>query len=99
MRIILGTCSPVSLCNVTYKVDSKTLANRLKRVLPLIISQEHSGIVPGRLVPDNVLVAFEDSIRRNVSGRVELMSLKLDKSFKNCVLFGDDKSFKNFIFF
>ncbi|CAM8929085.1 unnamed protein product [Rhodiola kirilowii] len=73
---------PISLCNVVAKMVTKVLANRLKTVLPHIISDSQSAFVPGRLISDNILAAHELIHFINTRGkqRVGYLSLKLDIS-------------------
>ncbi len=70
------------LCIVLYKIILKVLANRIKKVLSQVISDTQSAFVPGRLITDNLLVAFESlnymKIKRQ--GRTTHMVVKLDMS-------------------
>ena len=69
-----------SLCNVIYKIISKVLANRLKQVLLEIISPTHNAFVLGRLIIDNVLVAFEilHTMHSRKKSKTGSLALKLD---------------------
>lgn len=50
---------PISICNVAYKIISKVITNKLKRVLPKVISKNQSAFVTGRRVSNNILVVHE----------------------------------------
>jgi hypothetical protein len=55
----LDRYKPIALCNVVYKIISKVIANRLKPLLPTLVSQEHAGFVERRYIMDNIIHAHE----------------------------------------
>ena len=73
---------PISLCNVLYKVISKCLVNRLRPILGEMISENHSAFVPGRLITNNALLAFECLyyMEHGTGAQEPLCAYKLDLS-------------------
>lgn len=55
--MVMRDYRPIACCNVLYKVVSKIPANRLKKLLPSIISENQSAFIKGRLLMENVLLA------------------------------------------
>ncbi|CAN0905267.1 Transposon TX1 uncharacterized 149 kDa protein [Linum grandiflorum] len=73
---------PISLCSVLYRLVAKVLANRMRRVMPKLISEEQSAFIAGRSIIDNVMVAFETihSMKRRQTGKWGEMAIKIDIS-------------------
>ena len=54
-----GKFRPISICNVIYKIITKVIANRLKPILPSLISLEQYGCVEGRQISDGIILVHE----------------------------------------
>ena len=73
---------PISLGNFISRILSKVIANRLKLVLPIVISEAQSAFVPNWLITNNTSVAYEllHRMRNRRQGKVGHMAVKLDIS-------------------
>ena len=68
---------PISLCNSVLKIITKTLANRLKSLLPSLITPHQGGFVKGRLIFDGV-ISLHEIIHSMDKSKEAGMILKLD---------------------
>lgn len=73
---------PISLCNISYKVVAKVLANCLKHVLLHLISDSQSAFVPECIIRDNIFLAHEvmHFLKTSPSKKDLYMAMKLDMS-------------------
>lgn len=73
---------PISLCNVFYKFLYKVLTNRQKPLIDKIISSSQNAFISGRLITDNILIAYElmHSMKYKMRGGMGRMVVKLDMS-------------------
>ena len=73
---------PISLCNTFYKIVSKVVANRLKGILPNLISESQSAFQTDKAISDNILVAFETlhHMKNQKLKKKGFLALKLDMS-------------------
>lgn len=70
---------PIALCNVLIKIITKVIANRLKGLLPKLVSENQCSFVPKRQGIDNVVILQEViHTLRNKRGRKGYIIVKLD---------------------
>ena len=67
---------------MVYKLIAKVLVNQLKFFLSNLVFESQSAFLFGRLISDNMLVAFETLhyLKRKTQSKLGFMALKLDMS-------------------
>ena len=50
---------PISLLNISYKISSSCLANRLKRVLTYLIHENQAGCIKGRFIGEIIRKLYD----------------------------------------
>lgn len=76
--------SPISLCNVIYKLLSKVVVNRLKACIPKLVSPYKVGFVPGRNIHENIIIFMEimHSMQNMKSGKGDfIIKVELSKAY------------------
>lgn len=71
---------PIALCNVLFKIITKTIANRLKKILNDIVSPQQSAFIPNRLITDNTILAYEafHYLKNHKNRKNGVVGIKLD---------------------
>jgi hypothetical protein len=70
---------PISLCNVIYKIITKSLSDRIRHHLPHIIHPSQAAFVQGRHIASNIIIALEIIHSFNLkSWKQKAFFLKLD---------------------
>ena len=73
---------PISLLNTDYKICSKVLANRLRRVISLILSEDQTCGIPDRSIFENLfLIRDRIDYVNHKELSVAIMSLDQEKAF------------------
>ena len=90
---------PISLLNVSYKIASSCISNRLKLVLSKIISSTQNGFLAGRNINDNLKLMYDMLLyteNENIPG--QLLLIDFHKAFDSISWSFIDKCLEYFNF-
>ena len=76
-RNLLKNWRPISLLNTSYKLMSSCLAERLKKVLNILIDKDQTGFLPGRLMSENTKLIY-DIIHETKIQNIPAMIVQVD---------------------
>ena len=68
---------PIYLCNASYKIIAKLLANRLRPLLGKLISPLQGGFVKGKQLVDNV-IQVQEALHSSFIRKEKGLLIKLD---------------------
>ena len=81
-RLSIENWRPISLLNVDYKIMSKCIAERIKKVLVKLIDETQTGFIKGRNISDGmraILDVVEETVISNREGM--LITIDFQKAF------------------
>ena len=63
-----------------YKIVAKAFSNRLKRLLPVVVSQCQSAFIPSKSITDTILISSEvlHYLNGKTQGKIGYAVLKVD---------------------
>ena len=98
-REFIKNWRPISLLNVDYKLLSGVLANRLKNVLPTIISNEQKGFLKSRYIGENIRTIYDvmEYLQQNNKAGM-LLLIDFEKAFDSLEWFYLNKVLKAYNF-
>ena len=77
-RTLLKNWRPITLLTTDYKIITKALANRLQRVLPLVIHTDQTASIKGRTINDNTRL-LHDAIAYANDNNIPLALISVDQ--------------------
>ncbi|XP_059285830.1 uncharacterized protein LOC132039350 [Lycium ferocissimum] len=74
---------PISLSNFTSKIITKLISRRLNPILPLMISENQSGFLKGRIITENIQLAQEivQNVKNKNKGGNVVIKLDMAKAY------------------
>ena len=73
---------PITLLNNNYKIAAKSIANRIKLVLPNLINHDQTGFLKGRFIGENIRLInsiIQYATEKNIPGL--LLFIDFEKAF------------------